>query len=59
MAFATIIKVFNKLLSYRKKKKVLSVVSLSAFTVFVLILFIFDLIMTLSERRNVVSFLNF
>ena len=29
------------------------------FTIFVLILLIFDLIMTLSERRNVVSFLNF
>ena len=27
--------------------------------IFVLILLIFDLIMTLSERRNVVSFLNF
>ena len=28
MAFATIVKVFNKLLPYRKKKKVLSAVSL-------------------------------
>ena len=29
------------------------------FTIFVLLLLIFDLIMTLSERRNFVSFLNF